>query len=162
MVWFLIVIFIGFSFIFLNIMFTILLVEKVSSLFTAHACNLLIAPCSSLVATLCFLVVIYITRSSAKSDSSTPFPNSSRMLLIATRKQILLSTPFYVTLCLSVSCGSSTLTLVYLLIIIFLMKSSFSYISIFSNCLNVLFLLNLLEASSMSKKILAVFSLLLN
>ena len=56
--------------------------EKVSSLTTSHAFNLL-TPCSALVAILWFLVAIYIVRLSAKSDLSTPFP---RISLIATRK----------------------------------------------------------------------------
>ena len=68
-----------------------LLGEKISPLFAAHLSNLLVTPCSALVVTLWFLVVIYITRSSVKSDPFTPLPNSSSIPLIATRKKITLS-----------------------------------------------------------------------
>ena len=89
--WFLLVLHISF-FLFLKIMFTVLLGEKVSSLSVAHVDNLLI-PCNAVVAILLFLLVIYIVRSSAKSNLSTPF---LRMPLVVTRKKIMLSTSSYI------------------------------------------------------------------
>ena len=52
-----------------------------------------IAITSALAATLWFLVVIYIARSFAKSYPSTPFLSSPKILLMATRKRVTLSTP---------------------------------------------------------------------
>ena len=70
-------------------MFTVLQGEKASPLSTVNASNLLVTPCSALVATLCLLVVINIARSYAKSNLSTPF---LKMPLIATRNIVMLST----------------------------------------------------------------------
>ena len=63
---------IGSSFL-LDSMFTVLLIEKVSSLSAAHASNLLTS-FSALAATLWFFVVIYIARLSAKVIHPLHFP----------------------------------------------------------------------------------------
>ena len=72
-------------------MFTIFLVEKVRHLSTAHAFNLFSTICSSLVMTLNYCV-IYIARSSAKSNSFTPIPN---LPVFATSMIVTLSTLLY-------------------------------------------------------------------
>ena len=69
-------IFIGSSFLFLHFVLTVLLGKNVKAFSTAHASSLLVTPCRALAATLWFFVVMYIARLSAKSDPSTPFPNS--------------------------------------------------------------------------------------
>ena len=63
---------------------------KCQPLSTVHASSLLVTPCRALVAILWFLVVMYIARSSVKSDPSTPFPNSPNIPLIVTRKRVTL------------------------------------------------------------------------
>ena len=73
---------IGSSFLFLNVMLTVFLGEKVRSLFAAHASNLLVIPYNALDAALWFLLVMHIARSSAKSDLSTPFLSSPNITLI--------------------------------------------------------------------------------
>ena len=61
-----------------------------SPLSTAHASSLLITPWSDLVATLRFLLVIYIVRWwSVKSDMYSPF---SSFPSFSTRKRVMLST----------------------------------------------------------------------
>ena len=123
MIWFLSVIFIGSLFLFLlfiNNMFTVLLVEKVSPLSGAYAFNLLVTACSALAVTLCFFIVIYIARSSAKSDLSTPFSSSPRMALIATRKRVIICIPhceIRMSVCLFCEVHPPTLTFIHLLII---------------------------------------------
>ena len=87
---------IGSSFLFLlflNVMIIVLLGEKVRPLSAAHASNLLVTPCNGLDVTLRFLVVIYIAKSLAKSDPSTPLPNYPNIPIIATKKRVTLSTP---------------------------------------------------------------------
>ena len=80
-------------------------------------------PCSALVTILWFLVVIYFARSSAKCN---PFPSSPNIPLITTRKRVMLSTPSYWILSsvyLLSDVVPSTLTLIYLSLISFLMNS---------------------------------------
>ena len=81
---------IGSSFLFLNVMLTVLLGEKVRTHSAAHASNLLVTPCSALDDTLWLLVVMYTVKSSAKTDPSTSFPNSLNIALIATRERVTL------------------------------------------------------------------------
>ena len=66
--------FYGSSFLFQNVMLTVLLGEKFRSFSVAHASNLLITPCNDINVTLKLLLVMYIARSSAKCDPSAPFP----------------------------------------------------------------------------------------
>ena len=78
--------------------------------------NLLVNPCSALVAILWFLVVIYIARWFAKSDSSPSFPSSPRMLLIVTRKRFTPSTSSCKIpncVCLFYDVDPSTFTLIH-------------------------------------------------
>ena len=148
--WFLIAIFIDSSFLFfhfLNIMFAVFLVEKVSPLSAAHASNLFITPCCALAASLWFLVVIYIARPSTKSDQSTQFSNSPRVSLIATRKSqshLVLFLVEFSGLYLFCGVNLATLTFIHLkqillnfidhwpLIIFFLMFSNFLYFHLIS------------------------------
>ena len=90
------------------------------------------------------LVVMYIARSSAKSDPSIPFPNSPN------RKSIMLSIcpcgiPRYV--CLLCEINPSTLNLIYLSLMSFLINSIIlPCIPMFSSCSCVFSLLTLSEA----------------
>ena len=77
---------------FLKTMLTVLLEENVRPLSTAYASSLFVTPCRALATTLWFLVEVYITWSSEKSDASTSFPNSPNIQLIVTRKRVTLST----------------------------------------------------------------------
>ena len=129
---------------FLNIMLTVLLGEKISSFSAAHPSNLLIIPCNALEATLWYLVVMYIARLSAKGDSSTPLPN---ILLIATRKRVMLSIPpcqISRSVCLLCETDPHTFTLIHLSLISYVMNSIIlPCIPMFSSSSNVISLFTL-------------------
>ena len=95
---------------FLNVNLTVLLGEKVRLLSANHASNLLVAPCNALNATLWFLVVMCIARSSIKNDPSTPFTSSYNIPLIATRKRHTLQCNSQVCLCVFCKMDPPTLT----------------------------------------------------
>ena len=120
---------------------------NVKPLSTAHASSLLVTPCRALAATLWFLVVMYISRSSANSDSSTTFPNSSNIPLIATRKGVTLRTPpcgIPKSIYLLCETNPPTLTLIHLSPINYLMNLNIlPCIPKFSSCSNVLSLLTM-------------------
>ena len=109
-------------------------------LFCVHA-YLLVTSCNGLDATLWLLVVIYIARSSAKRDPSTPFHSSPNIPLIATRKRVTLSTlPCGISKSACLFCGKDpcTLTLIHLSPISSLMNSIIlPCIPMFSSCLSV-------------------------
>ena len=67
-------------------------------LVSASESNLIDTPCFALDTTLRLFVVMYTTKSSAKSDPSTPIPKSPNIPLIATRKMITLLKYFSLSL----------------------------------------------------------------
>ena len=109
---------------------------------------------------------MYIARSSAKSDSSTPFHSSSNIPLIVTRKRVTLSTlPCGIpkSVCLLCEMYPSTLTLIHLLPISSQVNCIIlPCIPMFSRSLSVFSLLTLSYAFWTSKKIAVVSSFLLN
>ena len=124
---------------------------EAGSLFTAHASNMLVTLYCTLVVILWFLIVIYIARLSTMSDPSTPSSSSPRVLLISTRKRVMLSSPHYGIprfLCLFSDVVLSTLTWIHLSPISFLMNSiiclCFSMFSIL-NVLSVCFIIGFLD-----------------
>ena len=117
---FLSMVFISSSFLFLNFMLIVLLGEKFRPLSATHAFNFLVTPCYTLEATLWLLVIMYIARSSAKSDPPTQFPCSPNIPFIATRNRVTLSTPpcgILKWVCLLCKMYPPTLTLFHLSLI---------------------------------------------
>ena len=155
---------IGLLFLFLlilNVLFTVLLGEMVRPLSAARESNLLVNPCYALDATLWLLVVMYIVRSSAKSDPSTPFLISPNMTLIATRKRVTQSTlpcGIFKSICLLCEMDPPTLILIHLSISSLITSIIIFYIPMFSRCSSVFSLLTLSYAFTISKRLL-LFSL---
>ena len=136
-------------------MVNILLGENYRPLSAAHVSILLLIICSAVVATLWFLVVIYIALSSAKSDPFTQLHKFPKMANITTRKRVTFSTSpcrILKSVCLLCDVVPPSNTLICLSFSGFLMVSSIlPWILIFSICL-------LPYVFSMSKKIETVFN----